>query len=142
VQQAERYEMKPLFHGVCKCQKWVENANQTQLKLIIWYTSWYFSRWGGKNFTPPPYRIHINAPAGNLVKKSLKIGTRWKEMTQWELLPPRYTGILLLNYAYKVCESKAKNSQVVLLQSKTLERCIFHQYQPYIKLKDDLTNLL
>jgi len=26
----------------------VENANQTQLKPIIWYTSWYFSRGGGK----------------------------------------------------------------------------------------------
>ena len=26
--KAERYEMKPLFNGVCKCQKWVENANQ------------------------------------------------------------------------------------------------------------------
>ena len=29
----------PLFDGVCKCQKWVENANQTQLKPMIWYTS-------------------------------------------------------------------------------------------------------
>ena len=38
----------PLFNGVCKCQKWVENANQTQLKPIIWYPSWYFSRGGGK----------------------------------------------------------------------------------------------
>jgi len=38
-----------LFDGVCKCQKWVENANQTQLKPMIWYTSWYFSRGvGGK----------------------------------------------------------------------------------------------
>ena len=25
----------PLFDGVCKCQKWVENANQTHLKQII-----------------------------------------------------------------------------------------------------------
>ena len=25
-----------------------ENANQTQLKPIFWYTSWYFSRGGGK----------------------------------------------------------------------------------------------
>ena len=24
------------FDGVCKCQKRVENANQTQLKPIIW----------------------------------------------------------------------------------------------------------
>ena len=40
--------MKPLFDGVCKCQKWVENSNQTQLKPIIWYTSWYFSRGGSK----------------------------------------------------------------------------------------------
>ena len=45
--KAERYEMKPLFGGVCKCQKWVENAYQTQLKPIIWYTSWYFSKGGG-----------------------------------------------------------------------------------------------
>ena len=37
----------PLFDEVCKSQKWVENANQTQLKPIIWYTSWYFSRGGG-----------------------------------------------------------------------------------------------
>ena len=37
-----------LFDGVCKCQKWVENANQTQLKPIIWYPSWYFSRGGWK----------------------------------------------------------------------------------------------
>ena len=65
-----RYEMKPLFDGVCKCQKWVENANQTQVKPIIWYTSWYFSKGGGvkksaphyKNFPPPPYRILIYAP--------------------------------------------------------------------------------
>ena len=40
--KAERYEMKPLFNGVFECQKWVENANQPQLKPIIWYTSWYF----------------------------------------------------------------------------------------------------
>ena len=39
--------MKPLLDGVCKSQRWVENANQTQLKPIIWYTSWYFSRGGG-----------------------------------------------------------------------------------------------
>ena len=25
----------PLFDGVCKCQKYVKNANQTQLKSII-----------------------------------------------------------------------------------------------------------
>ena len=36
----------PLYDGGCKCQKWVENANQTQLKPIIWYTSWYFSKAG------------------------------------------------------------------------------------------------
>ena len=64
--KAERYEMKPLFGGVCKCQKWVENAYQTQLKPIILYTSWYFSRGGGKKilgggknkkkyYPPPPY---------------------------------------------------------------------------------------
>ena len=41
--------MKTLFDGVCKCQKWVENSNQTQLKTIIWYTSWYFSKGGKKN---------------------------------------------------------------------------------------------
>ena len=35
----------PLFDGVCK---WVENANQTQLKPIMWYISWYFSRVGVK----------------------------------------------------------------------------------------------
>jgi len=29
--KADRYEMKPLFDGVCKSQKLVENANQTQL---------------------------------------------------------------------------------------------------------------
>ena len=40
--------MKPLLDWVCKSQKWVENAKQTQLKPIIWYTSWYFSRGGGK----------------------------------------------------------------------------------------------
>jgi len=57
---------KPLFDGVCECQKWVENANQTQLKLIFWYTSWYFSRGVGDkkflNFTLPPYRILIYTP--------------------------------------------------------------------------------
>ena len=36
----ERYEM--IFDGVCECQKWVENANQTQLKPIIWYTNLEF----------------------------------------------------------------------------------------------------
>ena len=36
-----------IIDGVCKCQKWVENANQIQLKPIIWYKSWYFSRGGG-----------------------------------------------------------------------------------------------
>ena len=41
---AERYEMKPLFDGVCECKKWVENASQTQLNPIVWYTSGYFSR--------------------------------------------------------------------------------------------------
>jgi len=30
----------PLFEGVCKCHKWMENANQTKLKPIIWYASW------------------------------------------------------------------------------------------------------
>ena len=53
--------MKPLFNGVCKCQKCVENSNQTQLKPIIWYTSWYFSRGGVKKIYPP-YRILIYAP--------------------------------------------------------------------------------
>jgi len=48
--KAESYVMKPLLDWVCKSQKWVENANQTQLKLIIWYTSWYFSRGGVKIF--------------------------------------------------------------------------------------------
>ena len=72
--KAERYEMKPLFGGVCKCQKWVENANQTQLKPIICYTSWYFSRGGVKkkfaefkNFNP--YRILIYAPDSTINKK-------------------------------------------------------------------------
>ena len=49
--------MKPLFDGVCKFQKWVENANQTQLKPIIWYTSWYFSKnstGGYSKMLPPP----------------------------------------------------------------------------------------
>ena len=39
----------------------MENANQTQSKQIIWYTSWYFSRGGGvkkfwiqKFYTHPP----------------------------------------------------------------------------------------
>ena len=50
--------MKPLFDGVCKCQKWVENANQTQLKPIIWYTSWCFSGGGDKKI----YRILIYNP--------------------------------------------------------------------------------
>ena len=36
----------PLFEGVCKFQKWVENENRTWLKPIIWYISWYFSRGG------------------------------------------------------------------------------------------------
>ena len=41
--------MKPLFEGVCKCQKWVENANQPQLKPIIWYTSWKLvKKWGNR----------------------------------------------------------------------------------------------
>ena len=80
--KAERYVSKPLLDWVCKSQKWVENANQPQLKPIIWYTSWYFSR-GGKQisrggkkkfgalraklkiFTPPPYRILISAPVKN-----------------------------------------------------------------------------
>ena len=46
IKQGESWKikMKPLFDRVCKCQKWVENANQTQLKPIIWYTPWYFSR--------------------------------------------------------------------------------------------------
>ena len=52
--KAERNVTKPLLDWVSKSQKWVENANQTQLKPIIWYTSWYFSRGGVKNFTPPP----------------------------------------------------------------------------------------
>ena len=42
--------MKPLLDSGCKFQKWVENANQTQLKPIFWYTSWYFSRGGVKKF--------------------------------------------------------------------------------------------
>ena len=32
----ERYVVKPLLDWACKSQKWVENANQTQLKPIIW----------------------------------------------------------------------------------------------------------
>ena len=67
-----------IFDGVLKCHKWVENANQDQLKPIIWYTSWFFSRGGGKkipggkkNFVSlrpsnskilPPYRILIYVP--------------------------------------------------------------------------------
>ena len=37
IQQGEswKYKMKPSFDGVCKCQKWVKNANQTQLKPIM-----------------------------------------------------------------------------------------------------------
>ena len=72
IKQGERWKvciMKPLLDWVCKSQNWVENADQTQLKPIIWYTSWYFSRGGKKNFAkltifpPPPYRILISAPA-------------------------------------------------------------------------------
>ena len=49
----------------------MENANQTQLKPIIWYTAWYFSGGGGKKISarfailekfPPPHRILIYAP--------------------------------------------------------------------------------
>ena len=80
--------MKPLFDGVYKSQKWVENANQTQLKPIIWYTSWYFSRGGGKKISrgdkkitarfarqiqnSPPY---ISAPVQHLFKKF-----KWKAL--------------------------------------------------------------
>ena len=74
--KAVRYVMKPLLDGVCKSQRWVENANQTQLKPIIWFTSWYFSREGGKknsrgvkkNFYTPlqnpylrPWAVYIGA---------------------------------------------------------------------------------
>ena len=69
IKQSESWKigMKPLLDGVCKCQKWVENANQTQLKPIIWYTSWYFSRGGGEKILGgekkfPPYKILIYAP--------------------------------------------------------------------------------
>ena len=48
IKQCESWKVgnEPLFDGVCKYQKGVENANQTQLKPIIWYTSWYFSKAG------------------------------------------------------------------------------------------------
>ena len=40
-----------------------ENANQTQLKPIIWYTSWYFSRGGGgKKIYPPLPRESLFTP--------------------------------------------------------------------------------
>ena len=29
--------MKPLFNRDCKCQKWVDNSNQAQLKPIFFY---------------------------------------------------------------------------------------------------------
>ena len=73
IKQGESWKV---CNWVCKSQKWVENANQPQLKPIIWYTSWYFSRGGGKKkirraslanikiFTPP-YRILISAPEKN-----------------------------------------------------------------------------
>ena len=49
--------MKPLLGGVWKCQKWVENANQTQLKPIIWHTSWKLpKKWGNR----PKKRKPIN----------------------------------------------------------------------------------
>ena len=69
----------PLFDGVCK---WVENANQTQLKPMIWYTSWYFSRGGGgkknsrgwKKFidffnSDFDYNCAINSSSGNFCIK-------------------------------------------------------------------------
>ena len=41
--------MKLLLGGLWKCQKWGENANQTQLKPIIWYTSWKLpKKWGNR----------------------------------------------------------------------------------------------
>ena len=42
------------------------NANQTQLKPIIWYTSWYFSSGGEKNFWGGGKKI----PANNLLQIS------------------------------------------------------------------------
>ena len=69
----------PLFDGVCKLQKWVGNSNQTQLKPIVWYTSWYFSR-GVKNserfarhikkFTPSPPTEHLFTPLLNLARQT------------------------------------------------------------------------
>ena len=81
--------MKPLFDGVWKCQKWVANSNQTQLKPIICYTSWYFSR-GGKTifgalcathsnclspstesfFKPLPLRYKSHKPNGIIYKEN------------------------------------------------------------------------
>ena len=49
--------MKPLLGGVWKCQKWVENANKTQLKPIIWYTSWKLPK---NEETDPKKRKPIN----------------------------------------------------------------------------------
>ena len=63
--KAYRYVMKPLLDWVCKSQKWVENANQTQLKPIIWYTSWYFSKGGVKKF-PGGVKIFFTPPTESL----------------------------------------------------------------------------
>ena len=80
-------EMNWLYLIVCKCQKWVENVNQTQLKPIIWYTSWYFSKGGKKNSAcfarfmkniyPPPPTESIYAPAPN-IKKTNFVRHSWE----------------------------------------------------------------
>ena len=38
IKQGESWKVgnEAFIDGVCKCQKWVENANQTQLIPIIW----------------------------------------------------------------------------------------------------------
>ena len=64
--KAEKYEMKSLIYGVCKCQKCVENPIQTQFKpnsnQLFDKHHDIFLGGGGKKFTPP-YRILIYAPA-------------------------------------------------------------------------------
>ena len=90
--------MKPLLlGGVWKCQKWVENANQTQLKPKIWYTSWKLpKKWGNRPKKEETYQqtenLKLFLKTGNGPKKRgngpKKRGNRLKKWgnrsTNWE----------------------------------------------------------
>ena len=62
---------------VRKCQKWVENANQTQLKPIIWYSSWKLpQKWGNRPKKEEIYQqtenLKLFLKTGNWPKKKRK----------------------------------------------------------------------